>query len=116
LVIEHTPVAIDPRVQREVLRVVREALTNALKHAGASKIVVRIAYPANGQDQIHVSVEDNGCGVIPKQQTGHWGVRNMYESAAVIGGDIRFRQLDQGLAVELSFPATHASATQEVLP
>jgi signal transduction histidine kinase len=115
LVIERTPLAIDPRVQREVLRVVREAITNALKHAHASEIAVRLVYPAHGQGQIYVIVEDNGCGVIPKQQTGHWGVRNMHESAAVIGGKIHFRQLDQGLAVELSFPATHAPATQEVL-
>jgi signal transduction histidine kinase len=59
-----------------------EALTNVLKHAGASRVVVRLADPGTG---LRVSVEDDGRGGI--DPTGA-GVRGLCDRVEAVGGRV----------------------------
>jgi len=78
---------VHPRVQREAMRIAREALTNAIKHAGATHIVVELLYPPTPNEPIELMVHDNGRNAQEiEPRPGHWGIPNMYESARAVGG------------------------------
>lgn len=80
---------VSARVQREAMRVVREAVTNAMKHANAQQIAVELCYPETMTEPIKLIIWDDGqtaMPVVPRQ--GHWGIRNMYESARMVGGEL----------------------------
>lgn len=65
-------------------RIVQEALTNVLKHAGATTVAVTVAY---GDDVVDIEVLDNGVGdgaVAP----GGQGQAGMRERAALVGGSV----------------------------
>jgi signal transduction histidine kinase len=68
-------------------QILQEGLTNALKHAKDTSVVVRI----NEEDgMVHIVVEDEGPGFDPEQEIGtdHVGMRLMRERAARVGGRI----------------------------
>jgi signal transduction histidine kinase len=75
-------------VELQLLRIVQEALTNARKHAHASKVAIRVA---NGGPTMEVSVSDDGQGFEPDQDRGagrpHFGLGTMRERAEAIGAD-----------------------------
>ena len=61
----------------------QEALTNALKHAGRARAVVRVHY---GAEALELEVADDGVGAT-NGDGGH-GLIGMRERAAVFGGTI----------------------------
>ena len=68
-------------------RIVQEAITNALKHAHASRLEVRIAY---APDALELTIRDNGGGgseEAVKASTGH-GLIGMRERVALFGGEL----------------------------
>ncbi|WP_298324236.1 sensor histidine kinase [Haloactinopolyspora sp.] len=71
-----------PSVDVAAYRIVQEALTNVTRHAGASKVVVRVGY---GRDDVTVEIEDDGRG--GPAPAGN-GIRGMVERARVVGGDL----------------------------
>ncbi len=76
-----------------LLRIVQEACTNAIRHAGASQISISGQLSA---DQIKLNIQDNGTGFDPKenldlrsmQTNGHFGIAGMFERAELIGADL----------------------------
>jgi len=71
-------------VEYAAFMVMREALDNALKHATASAIAMRLSgTPA----QMHLELTDNGTGLplVPAPQTGHLGILGMRERAHAVG-------------------------------
>ena len=80
----------DPRqlpasVDAAAYRVVQEALTNVVRHAAASTVVVRLNY---GARQLTVDVDDNGHGPlgVPAADGGGHGIPGMRERVAALGG------------------------------
>jgi signal transduction histidine kinase len=65
----------------EVSAVVRELVTNATKHASASSIQLHVA--AEGDD-VRVTVEDDGVGILPKANRS--GLANLSARAEALGG------------------------------
>lgn len=53
------PIAVSKQVETNIYRIIQELVLNAIKHADAKNIDVQIGY---GEDQIQVSVEDDGKG------------------------------------------------------
>lgn len=108
-------VPIDSAIQLEIYRIAREALINAVKHADATVITIRLHYPACPDDPLTLIVADNGCsGKRVQQRPGHWGIRNMYESARIAGGELHFVQaLGGGAEVMLTF---HAARNDSDVP
>jgi nitrate/nitrite-specific signal transduction histidine kinase len=91
--------------QVQVFYIVREALTNALKHAHPSKVSVRLAEHG---PQIELSVEDDGVGLDPQRNAdrGHFGLNIMRERAGRVGGRVEFEAREGGgTRVRLRFPS-----------
>jgi signal transduction histidine kinase len=84
-----------PGAQLTVFRVVQEALTNSLKHAGPdAQALVRLRYDTAGVD---IEVSDNGAGLRTTSQGAHGlGLNGMRERAAVYGGTVEAGPLDVG--------------------
>jgi signal transduction histidine kinase len=86
LVISGDRAALPAAVDVSVYRIVQEALTNALKHAGPARADVTIGC---AQDTVTIEITDNGLGE-PDPLTpadGH-GLAGMRERAAVFGGEL----------------------------
>jgi signal transduction histidine kinase len=80
-----TPVALGSGAELTVYRLVQEALTNTLKHAGpAAQATVRLRHEPDGID---VEVTDDGRGHA-RVSAGGQGLTGMRERAAVYGGSI----------------------------
>jgi signal transduction histidine kinase len=87
------PLPVSERVHREVVRIAREALLNAAKHANAGQLTVELVFPATTDGYLTLRVSDDGANsapVVPRK--GHLGLRFMHESADAIGGKIAWVQ------------------------
>lgn len=69
-----------------VYRVVQEALTNVVRHAGASSASVTVTVSGG---VLRAVVEDDGIGFDPAAPTVSLGVRGMIERAQLVGGSLR---------------------------
>jgi signal transduction histidine kinase len=82
-----TPVPLAGDVRRELFRIVREALNNAIKHSNATEIIVRLWYPTPDCEQVQVRIRDNGRGTPAGcTRSGGLGMYYMRASAQAIGG------------------------------
>lgn len=66
-----------------LLAALREALTNAAKHARASRVDVKVVVEGG---EVTLTVVDDGVGIPPKPGSG-LGVKNLAERALVLGGE-----------------------------
>ncbi len=91
-----------------VFRIAQEALRNAVRHADASEIEVRLTdYP----DRLRLTVTDDGRGIPGGTDAGrfvaqgHFGLAGMRERAAMIGGRLDVQTApDYGTVVVLELP------------
>ena len=90
-------------VEITAFRIVQEALTNVVRHSGATQADVRIALQDNALD---IVVADNGQAVVTSLlRPGHYGVRGMQERAESLGGVVQFTAAEGGgLAVQVRLP------------
>ncbi len=92
----------DPRRDAEVFRIAQEAMQNALRHAQASRVVVRLAAE---DGMLRLDVVDDGVGFDPQAtavRSRRLGLTSMEERAQRLGGrlEIRSRQ-GEGTTVHL---------------
>ncbi|WP_295449026.1 AAA family ATPase [uncultured Thiodictyon sp.] len=90
---------IDQRLILQILRIVQEALNNALKHAQASQIDLHAIYQADGQ--LHITVADDGIGIPEAVEQGR-GMGNMQHRARDIGARLHFSRRAPGTCISLS--------------
>ena len=88
--------------------IVIEALNNSLKHAAAQHIVVQLAAD---NDAFVLTVTDDGGGIVPAAQMTHgFGLHNMAERAAQVGGVLAIRTPPGGgTEISVRWPAKNAS-------
>lgn len=105
------------RVESTVFSIVQEAVNNALKHAQAGHIWVRLG---QREDKLVVEVEDDGVGFdVAKVLQGYesresFGLLNMRERAEIVGGELTMvSAVGQGTTVMLRIPARPATAEEE---
>lgn len=98
------PRALPPGLDLVAFRVVQEALTNSLKHAGPARAVVSVEY-APGVLELEVS--DTGRGPAPSNgHVGH-GLVGMRERLSLYGGELRAgRARGGGFCVRARIPVT----------
>jgi len=94
-----------PEVAEQVLAVLREALSNAARHSGASRVDVTVDVDSDGI--LAVQVTDNGTGIPPDVKPS--GLRNLASRAEKLGGELRLGPADQaasppGTALEWRVP------------
>jgi signal transduction histidine kinase len=80
--IEGDPEPLPPGVDVSAYRIVQEALTNALKHAGPARASVVVRY---GPEELELEISDDGRSSGKGDGTGH-GLVGMRERVAVVGG------------------------------
>jgi signal transduction histidine kinase len=84
-------------------RIVQEALTNVLKHAGARTADVRVRFL---ETSLEVEVADDGRGAAPAAERSGFGLVGMRERVAVHGGELEAGpRRDGGYRVRARFPA-----------
>ena len=81
---------IDRKLEVVVYRIIHELVTNALKHAAASHILVQVI---QDDDRIALTVEDNGSGFDPETITEGAGLRNIRTRVASFGGVMDLRAM-----------------------
>jgi ligand-binding sensor domain-containing protein/two-component sensor histidine kinase len=104
--------AIRTTVQHELVMVIREAVLNALAHAGASRITLRRTVTAA---QLLLEVSDDGTGFsltnLDQKQGRHFGLANMEERVERIGGQFTIDSaLGRGTQVRVNLPLTPANS------
>lgn len=86
-----------------VYRVVQEALSNAVRHGGASSLRV---LAGAAEDGVVVRVRDDGDGFDPRIPTDGLGLTGMRERARLAGGSVEVRSaVGQGTEIELRLEA-----------
>ncbi|HST41448.1 MAG TPA: GAF domain-containing protein [Conexibacter sp.] len=89
-------------VENTLYRLVQEALTNAVKHADASRVEVTLR-EADGT--IEVTVADDGCGFDPGAAADGFGLLGMRERVTLAGGRLVVESsADGGTTVRASIP------------
>ncbi|MCB5191221.1 histidine kinase [Methylobacillus arboreus] len=70
-----------------ILHVIREALSNIIRHAGAQNVVVALAYTQGST--VVVTIDDDGVGMAGASgEHGHYGQSIMRDRAYSLGGEI----------------------------
>ena len=103
LVIDGDPGQLPAAVDISAYRIVQEALTNVLKHAGQATAEVSVKC---GTDEVLIEVTDNGAGPQPARQPGGGhGLAGMRERVALFGGELTAGpRPDGGFAVRARLP------------
>jgi len=95
--------ALPPDKRHNIFLIVKEALTNALKHAAAKE--VHVAAKADGS-MLEIAVTDDGKGFTETGTAAAAGKRNglgnMRQRAAAIGGQLDLQSTPQGTSVRLT--------------
>jgi signal transduction histidine kinase len=76
-----------------ILRIAQEAIGNAIRHAGASRVAVKLA-PDPGGGGLVLEVSDDGVGFAPADpelRSRHLGLTSMEERARELGGRLEIR-------------------------
>lgn len=95
-------------VRTTVYRLVQEAVTNAVRHASATSLVVTARAAA---DRVHLEVRDDGRGAAPGFREGH-GLTGMRERVALLGGTLQLETAAPGFGITVTLPlATPAQAS-----
>jgi signal transduction histidine kinase len=102
-----------PELETAVYRVVQEAVTNAVKHAGADDIDVAVREAEGG---ITVRVHDDGRGFDPAASVDGFGLVGMRERAESLGGRLTVRSAPgAGTTITVRLPAQAAGGDETTL-
>jgi signal transduction histidine kinase len=90
-------------VQANFYLIGREAITNAVNHAKARRILAQMMY---SEREVRLTVEDDGSGFDPEaamEKEDHWGVAGMRERATQIGASFSLESaLGRGTKIGVS--------------
>jgi signal transduction histidine kinase len=96
------PRELTPAVGLTAYRLVQEALTNCVRHSGATAVDVSVRY---GPDAVELAVIDDGKGGTAEPRPGGHGLVAMRERVALVGGTLDAGPApDRGWAVRATLP------------
>jgi two-component sensor histidine kinase len=94
--------ALSYNLVNNLFRIGQEAITNAVHHANADRIVVRVGYQKGG---VLLEVEDNGMGFdpgsIPGPDQGHFGLTGIRERCAAINSKFELKSTVGGTLIRV---------------
>ncbi|WP_296946986.1 CHASE domain-containing protein [uncultured Massilia sp.] len=101
---DHGEIALPDHCATAFFRILQESLTNIVRHAHASEVVVALRLEGNW---LSLSVRDNGCGLPPggRNKYGSFGLVGIEERIVILGGTCAvFSEPDGGTTVMVSAP------------
>ena len=104
---------IPPHIEAEIAEIIREALTNVVKHAGAHE--ARVLMRAEG-NLVQLCVEDDGCGFAPENPVAArgFGLAGMRERARKLGGVLWiYSRPGQGTQVAMCIPFKEEAGSRD---
>jgi len=105
------PVRVPPVARYHLLRIIREAVHNAVEHSGGTAVDVRLA---EERGLVVATVADDGTGfdlATRELAIGHFGIRGMQERARRIGGRLAIESRPgHGTRVTVTVPDARADA------
>jgi signal transduction histidine kinase len=77
----------NPQISMHLYRIAQQALNNALTHAGASRVIIRLHWEAS---QMVMTITDDGCGFVqhPGSPSRGMGLRTMLYRSRLIGAKL----------------------------
>lgn len=98
--LEHCPLT--PNEEIHCLQIIREALSNVVKHAHASYCKLSLYQDTSGY--IHICIDDDGVGMsATTSPSGHYGLNILAERAQGLSGKIHIGTLDPGTRIHVQF-------------
>lgn len=108
------PIPLDPDAAIAVFRIVQEALTNVAKHAGATRVQLKLVLDP---DSLLFTLTDDGRGIrLVREGNGKhaFGILGMTERAAALGGEFSVQPgKRQGTRVSLRIPLSTSPGADE---
>lgn len=106
--LQRTKTPLSPNVEISAFRVFQEAITNVVKHAGAKKVRISLAYD---EHRLNGTIEDDGGGFEPSSARpgadGGWavGLLGMTERVNLLGGSLKIDSTPRkGTTVKFEIP------------
>ena len=98
-----------PALEVGIYRLAQEALSNAVKHAQASRVVIRLS---EDDDAVRLRVEDDGHGFdVADQARAGFGLIGMRERVELLGGTLRVTsRATAGTRIDVAVPVQRRSA------
>lgn len=97
-----SPTVLSYSMVNNLYRIVQEAISNAVSHSHAARIVVRVDYRKHG---VLIEVEDNGTGFnlggVPGPEDGHFGIVVMRERCGSINAKFELQSASSGTIVRV---------------
>ena len=92
-------------IESTVYRLVQEAITNVVKHAGAQKLQVEVV---EANRSVRVTIRDDGSGFEPSRPGGGFGLVGMRERVELVDGRLVIDSMPgRGTVVRAEIPAVH---------
>jgi signal transduction histidine kinase len=104
LTVEGQPRRLSQGVDLSAFRIIQEALTNVVKHAGRASTKVTLAYQAQGIELTVIDTEDEVRPTPTRAPSNGHGVIGMRERAALFGGSLRTEPIPGGFKVTATLP------------
>ncbi len=94
-------------VKRHIIMFFKEAVHNCARHAAASQVWVKIAID---DEDLHISIADNGCGFDTSKKQEGWGLTSMKKRASELGGKLEIEsRVGEGTQIRLIVPCLNLS-------
>jgi signal transduction histidine kinase len=90
-----------PEIQSQLIRIIKEVYTNALKHSMASKISMQLISENN---TLLLMIEDNGIGFDAANEFKSIGLENMKSRVAFLRGIITLESNKKGTSIIIEIP------------
>ena len=101
--------AIAPAVTEALVRLVREAVGNAVRHGRARCVVVRLICDERA---LRLQLTDDGRGFVPEEVRRGFGLTSMRERVEALGGELRIRsEVGTGTTVEAVVPTSRLAGS-----
>jgi signal transduction histidine kinase len=101
---------LSPALELSVYRVVQEALTNVVKHAGGARTRVTLAYKDEGIELTVLDTEDEPRAIRVREPSDGHGVIGMRERAALFDGTLSAESVPGGFKVTATLPYAPAAS------
>ncbi|WOI54200.1 sensor histidine kinase [Parvularcula sp. LCG005] len=100
--------SLTPREAHGFRSIIREAISNIIKHADATRAYVHITHDGRN---LSLTIRDNGQGAPMSARHGGNGLSNMAARVTGLGGTLLFPSVDDGFALSFNFPVSSEMAS-----